>query len=519
MSNPNAFQQPDTYKGTYWDTQGEPHTNDGPFIYWYYLLCQGGSGTNDIGNAFNVAGITMDKAKFIAFRGNTVYFTQSTTYADARTYMLEAATDLYGSCSQELASTTNAWYAVGVGAAATNGVPTAAFTANATASCSAPLTVQFANTSNGATSYVWNFGDGTTSATNAPTHTYTAPGVYPVKLVATGTCSTNSKDSVLKTNYITVNGAPTVTSNTVLCGPQSYVLTANGVGTITWQDAAGNTVGTGSTYTTPTLTASTSYSATSSIITAGTTTLSGGPATNTTLGAGGYLALSNSHYTKFNALTAFTLKTIDIYAQGTTSTTTIQIENYSGNVLYSITPTLSVIGKNTITLNWHIAVDTGYKFMASGTNSLYRNNAGASYPIAVGSVASITGNDVMATAPAYYYWFYNWVYAADAPCYSAAASISASINNCTGIANNSAPLATILVFPNPAHNTISVNVTENINSISITDIIGQTVISEQNITAGQQIQTIDIAGLADGVYFMKINSNNNQIQVIRFIKN
>ena len=37
--------QPDTYQGQYWDNFGEPHNNDGPYIYWYYLLCQGGSGT------------------------------------------------------------------------------------------------------------------------------------------------------------------------------------------------------------------------------------------------------------------------------------------------------------------------------------------------------------------------------------------------------------------------------------------------------------------------------------------
>jgi Zn-dependent metalloprotease len=519
MSNPNAFQQPDTYLGTYWDTQGEPHNNNGPFIYWYYLLCQGGSGTNDIGNAFNVTGITMNKAKFIAFRGNTVYFTPSTTYNDARTYMIEAATDLYGNCSQELASTTNAWYAVGVGAAATNGVPTAAFAANTTASCSAPLAVQFANSSNGATAYTWSFGDGTTSTATAPSHTYTAAGTYAVQLVATGTCSANSKDSVLKTSYITVNGAPTVTSNTAACGPQPFTLTANGAGTITWQDAAGNTVGTGATYTTPTLTASTTYSATSSIITAGTTTLNGAPALNTTLGAGGYL--NSSHYTKFNVTNAFTLKTVDVYAQTTTSSQpTIQLLDHTGAVLYSITPTLSVAGKNTVSLNWHLPVDTGYRFVASGTNiNLYRNNAGASYPIAVGSVASITGNDVMSTAPAYYYWFYNWNYAADAPCYSAATSITTTINNCTGISNNLMPASTVLVYPNPAHNTISISVAENINSISVTDVIGQTIIAEQKINAGQQIQTIDIANLADGVYFMKVNSSNNQTKIIRFIKN
>lgn len=521
MSNPNAFQQPDTYLGTNWDTQGEPHNNNGPFIYWYYLLCQGGSGTNDLGNAFNVTGITMAKAKFIAFRGNTVYFTPSTTYTDARTYMLEAATDLYGACSQELASTTNAWYAVGVGAAATNGVPTAAFSANVTTSCTTPLAVQFANGSNGATTYSWDFGDGTTSTMATPAHTYTAAGVYPVKLVATGTCSANSKDSVLKTSYITVNGPPTLTSNTVACGPHSYTLNANGVGNITWHDASGATVGTGSSYTTPTLTATTTYSATSSVITAGTNFVSGGPALNTTIGAGGYL--NASHYLIFDVSTAFTLKSVDVYAQSATSSqVTIQLQDNTGAVLQTISPTTGTAGLNTITLNWHIPVGTAYRLVASGTNiNLYRNNAGATYPIAISTVASVTGTDVTATAPAYYYWFYNWKVAADAPCYSAASIITTSITTCTTTdihANNSSS-SSVFVYPNPAHNSISVNLGENTSSVSVVDIIGQTIIGEQKINNNQQVQTLDISNLADGIYFMKVISTDNQGRIIRFIKN
>ncbi|MEO8762456.1 MAG: M4 family metallopeptidase [Bacteroidia bacterium] len=521
MSNPNAFQQPDTYLGTNWDTQGEPHNNNGPFIFWYYLLCQGGTGTNDLGNAYNVAGITMDEAKFIAFRGNTVYFTSSTTYNDARTYMLEAATDLYGACSQELAATTNAWYAVGVGAAATNGVPTAAFAANITASCSTPLAVQFANGSNGATSYTWNFGDGSTSTATAPAHTYTAAGIYPVKLVATGTCSANSKDSVLKTSYITVNGPPTVTTNTVACGPQAFTLHANAVGTVTWHDATGATVGTGATYTTPTLTSTTTYSATSSVITAGTTFVAGAPAANTTLGAGAYL--NYTHYLIFNATSAFTLKSVDVYKDAAnTCQPTIQLLDNTGAVISTLSTTLTTSGLNTVLLNWHVPVSTGYRLVANGVNiNLYRNSAGATYPIAVSTVASITGTDVSSTNPAYYYYFYNWKVAADAPCYSTASVITTSITTCTttGITANSAQSSGVFIYPNPAHNNISVNVGENTTSVSVVDVIGQTIIGEQKITNGQQTQTLDITNLADGIYFMKVNSTDNQTKVIRFIKN
>ncbi|HKC66932.1 MAG TPA: PKD domain-containing protein, partial [Bacteroidia bacterium] len=430
------------------------------------------------------------------------------------------ATDLYGICSQELASTTNAWYAVGVGAAATgSGIPTAAFLADKTMSCSAPLTVNFTNNTTGATTYNWSFGDGGTSTTATPAHTYTAAGVYAVQLVATGTCSSTSIDTLTKTSYITINGAPTVTSSTAACGPQSFVLTANGVGNITWSNSGG-TVGTGSVFTTPTLSASTTYSATSSVMTVGTVTTTGAPALNTTLNAGGYL--NYSHYLTFDATAAFTLHSVDIYAQtATSSQPIIQLLDNTGATLQSIAPTVNAAGVNTIALNWHVPIGTGYRLVAAGTNiNLFRNNGGATFPIAVSTVASITGTDVTSTNPTYYYWFYNWKVMADAPCYSTAAVISPTITTCsaTGIASNNAQSSSVSVYPNPAHNNISIIVLENSNSISVTDIIGQTVIAEQKINPAQQVQTIDIANLANGVYFMKINSTDNQVKVIRFIK-
>ncbi|MEZ4739971.1 MAG: PKD domain-containing protein [Flavobacteriales bacterium] len=50
----------------------------------------------------------------------------------------------------------------------------------------APLTVQFTNTSFGAQSYSWSFGDGGMSTADNPTYIYNVPGVYTVTLTATG---------------------------------------------------------------------------------------------------------------------------------------------------------------------------------------------------------------------------------------------------------------------------------------------------------------------------------------------
>lgn len=68
-----------------------------------------------------------------------------------------------------------------------NPTPTAAATASTTPGS---LTVNFTNSSLGATSYNWNFGDGNNSTAVNPSHTYASNGNYIVTLIATsGSCS------------------------------------------------------------------------------------------------------------------------------------------------------------------------------------------------------------------------------------------------------------------------------------------------------------------------------------------
>jgi hypothetical protein len=115
--NPNDYQQPDTYGGgAYWTgPNAEVHINSGIMNHWFYILSVGKSGTNGIGNTYNVSGISIPKAEKIAYRAETVYMTANTNFANARTHAIQAAIDLYGDCSPEVINTTNAWYAVGVG--------------------------------------------------------------------------------------------------------------------------------------------------------------------------------------------------------------------------------------------------------------------------------------------------------------------------------------------------------------------------------------------------------------------
>ena len=81
------------------------------------------------------------------------------------------------------------------------------FSADATSVCEG-TTVTFNDASTGSagiTSWSWDFGDGTTSTLQNPTHTYATAGTYDVSLIVNGSANTETK-----TGYITVNPSPTV---------------------------------------------------------------------------------------------------------------------------------------------------------------------------------------------------------------------------------------------------------------------------------------------------------------------
>lgn len=126
MSNPNSGQQPDTYNSPsqngYWANPsnlsfdfGGVHINSGVQNFWFYLLCQGGTGTNDLNNSYSVTGIGINQARQIAYRNLTTYLGPQATYLDAFAGSLQAAEDLYGNSSAQYNSVRQAWYAVGIG--------------------------------------------------------------------------------------------------------------------------------------------------------------------------------------------------------------------------------------------------------------------------------------------------------------------------------------------------------------------------------------------------------------------
>ena len=92
-----------------------------------------------------------------------------------------------------------------------------------------------------------------------------------------------------------------------------------------------------------------------------------------------------------------------IYSADTTLTT-FEIRDNNGNVLDSVTANI-IPGGHRIYFNYNMAAGSDYELgVNGGSNDLFRNNSGVSYPYNFGSLAAITSSSAGGN---YYYFFYD----------------------------------------------------------------------------------------------------------------
>ncbi|PEF22710.1 M4 family metallopeptidase [Bacillus pseudomycoides] len=111
MSDPAKYDDPDHYSKRYTGSSdnGGVHTNSGIINKAAYLLANGGTHYG-----VTVNGIGKDKVGAIYYRANTQYFTESTTFSQARAGLVQATADLYGANSAEVTAVKQSYDAVGV---------------------------------------------------------------------------------------------------------------------------------------------------------------------------------------------------------------------------------------------------------------------------------------------------------------------------------------------------------------------------------------------------------------------
>lgn len=279
--------------------------------------------------------------------------------------------------------------------------PTANFTASTDTTCNG--LVQFEDLStDGPSSWSWDFGDGNTSTDSNPLHDYQSSGTYTVSLTVN---NFNGSDAITFTDYIYVDipPAPTATGDNI-CENETASLSATGNGgEFNWYDAAinGNLVGTGNPFTTAALTSTTSFFV--SEYTPG-TQQNLGPANNN-FGTGGFF--SGDQHLLFDVTEEVVLKTVNVYADGG-GNRIIELRDNTGQVIESLDIFIPN-GPSTVDLNFTLPVGTDWQLgtAAGSSPALYRNNSGPSFPYTVG------GGEVTITQSSpgtdYYYFYYDWV--------------------------------------------------------------------------------------------------------------
>jgi len=162
----------------------------------------------------------------------------SHTYTAPGTYSVSlAVTSAHGSDT----ITRSSLITVGGGGGGGGGIaPVASFSASPRTG-TAPLRVQFTDTSNGngrqITGWLWEFGDGATSAQRNPEHTYTGIGTYTVSLRVTTSAGSNRRT---EQNFITVTTGGTGPTANFEGTPRS------GTAPLTVKFTDASTLGTGS---------------------------------------------------------------------------------------------------------------------------------------------------------------------------------------------------------------------------------------------------------------------------------
>lgn len=117
-------------------------------------------------------------------------------------------------------------------------------TSNNRISCLAPYTVNFRSNSTGFNlSYLWDFGDGTSSTQQNPSHTYNSLGKYDVTLIVS---DPNCSDTLLISDYIILENslAKFSLNNDTLCAgePFSPIDSSQGAAIYSWNFGDGTTI-------------------------------------------------------------------------------------------------------------------------------------------------------------------------------------------------------------------------------------------------------------------------------------
>ncbi|MDF2553632.1 MAG: C-terminal target protein [Chryseobacterium sp.] len=337
-------------------------------------------------------------------------------------------------------------------------------------------------------------------------------------------CSTTdfSAWSTQIVTFTTLCQPPTITATTgaTVCPNNTATLTATSTGSLTWYDAptAGNVVGTGASFTTPSLTATTPY-----YVSAATSTIASAALPN---------AISDSGYTLeaglfFDVYSSFTIHGVYVYPIGTgAGTVTIALQDGSvtpattlQSITVNLTGTAAPYVKTYVPLNFTIAPGSNYKLMmlskTGGVTSLVRESGSTwgNYPLTVpGQFAITNGNCCSANATSTsYYYFYDWQ--VSLICESARTMVTATVDSGCLSTSETDKKEMIKVYPNPFSEIVNISKPELVKSIRVSDVSGKLI-----RTFNQAESVLRLNDLSAGMYILQLDMKDGSKQTIKIIK-
>ena len=223
---------------------------------------------------------------------------------------------------------------------------------------------------------------------------------------------------------IQINGqactTPTISVNSpTVCAGTSATLNATTDGQVVkWYSSqtATDPIAMGTTYTTPALSANTSYWVESYNYSNGATPTNGGKVSPSGTGTSSVVTASSPWGLAFTANSDFLIETVDVYGAGTGGNMVIKLLDASYAIITEKTVTIPSGGtasaplKVTIPINFSVIGGNSYKLVASSSPVLIRDFSGNAFPYSLGSFGSITGGTInnSNTNSTVYYFFYNW---------------------------------------------------------------------------------------------------------------
>ena len=311
-------------------------------------------------------------------------------------------------------------------------------------------------------------------------------------------CGNTLMSDAVEVTFNPTPEAPVVGGETVDAG--GSVTLDGGSATLRWYDDefATEPLAVGATFTTPALSATTTYWVEEVAITEATQYTGG----ETDMDMGQYHT-NDAYYMIFDVYEDVQLISVKVFANGG-GVRQIALLDEAGNTL-ELGDFDLVDGTNVIELGWQIPVGTGYGLKCNADNpQLWRDGNGSnlSYPYALGDLGAITTSSVAgANAQNYYYFFYDWVVSTPtAECPSDRVAVTVTV---VGVEELAARLG-LTAFPNPASDAVRIEWTAtDLADVRVVDATGRVVWSQVAAPSGL---VLEVSSWATGWYQAEIQT-------------